>query len=134
MPLLKSLTWMQIYHMNALLEHRPMIMIVSGYTLDRKSSMKTLTKGRGFLNLFVKIPALIRQRRVYLVSGIWLTLRPAPSHYLPFYTIPSSGSAAIEVSTRRLHTVCLGSTDNYTLGKLSRQKNGAGAPSDHPAL
>ena len=43
---------------------------------------------------------------------------------------------SIQIATLSLIlvTVCLGSTDNYTLGKLSRQKNGAGAPSDHPAL
>ena len=30
MPLLRSLTWMQIYRRKALLAHNPMIMIVSG--------------------------------------------------------------------------------------------------------
>ena len=44
------------------------------------------------------------------------TLRPTPSHYPPFYTIPSGGSAAIEVSTRRL---CRPSTGKYVL----RRKN-----------
>ena len=39
-PLLRSLTWMWIYLREALLTHLPMIMIVSGYTLDRKSSME----------------------------------------------------------------------------------------------
>ena len=40
MPLLRSLTWMRIYCRKALLAHRPMIMIVFGYTLARYSSMK----------------------------------------------------------------------------------------------
>ena len=40
------------------------------------------------------------------------TLRPTPSHYPPFYTIPSGGSAAIEVSTRRLRRP---STGKYAL-------------------
>ena len=39
MPLLRSLTWMRIYLRKALLAYRPMIMIVSGYTLARYSSM-----------------------------------------------------------------------------------------------
>ena len=39
MPLLRSLTCMRIYYRKVLLVHRPMIMIVSGYNLDRKSSM-----------------------------------------------------------------------------------------------
>ena len=39
MPLLRSLTWIRIYRRKALLSHRPMIMIVSGYTLVRYSSM-----------------------------------------------------------------------------------------------
>ena len=39
MPLMMSLTWMRIYNSKALLAHRLMIMIVSGYTLARYSSM-----------------------------------------------------------------------------------------------
>ena len=39
MPLLRSLTWMQIYRRKELLAHQPMIMIVSRYTLARYSSM-----------------------------------------------------------------------------------------------
>ena len=39
MPFLMSLTWMQIHRRKALLAQRPMIMIVSGYTLARLSSM-----------------------------------------------------------------------------------------------
>ena len=39
MPLMRSLTWMQIYRRKALLAHRPMIMVVSGYTFTRYSSM-----------------------------------------------------------------------------------------------
>ena len=39
MLLLRSLTWMRIYRRKALLAHYPMIMIVSGYTLDRYISM-----------------------------------------------------------------------------------------------
>ena len=35
MPLLRSLTWMRVYLSKALNAHRPMIMIVSGYTLAR---------------------------------------------------------------------------------------------------
>ena len=38
MPLLRYLTCMQIYHRKAFLYHLPIIIIVSGYTLDRKSS------------------------------------------------------------------------------------------------
>ena len=41
-----------------------------------------------------------------------LTLSPTPSHYPPFYTIPSGCLAAIEVSTRRLHRP---STGKYVL-------------------
>ena len=33
----------------------------------------SLTKGSGFLNLCLKIPASFCQRRVYLTSGIWLS-------------------------------------------------------------
>ena len=40
MPLLRSLTWMQIYHRKELLDHRPGIMIVFGYTLAIYSSME----------------------------------------------------------------------------------------------
>ena len=40
MPLLRSLTWMRIYLRKALLAHRPMIMIVSAYTLAREISME----------------------------------------------------------------------------------------------
>ena len=40
MPLMRSLTWIRIYRRKALLAHCPMIMIVSGYTLDRYSSME----------------------------------------------------------------------------------------------
>ena len=39
MPLLRSLTWMRIYRRKALLAQRPIIMIVSGYTLSIKISM-----------------------------------------------------------------------------------------------
>ena len=39
MPLLMSLNWMRIYRRKALLAQRPMIMIVSVYTLARYSSM-----------------------------------------------------------------------------------------------
>ena len=42
MPLLRSLTWMQIYRRKALLAHHPMIMIVFRYTLFRESSMANL--------------------------------------------------------------------------------------------
>ena len=35
MPLLRPLTWMQIYRRKVLLAHRPIIMIVSGYTFAR---------------------------------------------------------------------------------------------------
>ena len=40
LPLLRLLTWMRIYRRNVLLAHRPMIVIVSGYTLARYSSME----------------------------------------------------------------------------------------------
>ena len=40
MTLLMSLTWMRIYRRKALLAQRPVIMIVSGYTLARYSSME----------------------------------------------------------------------------------------------
>ena len=39
MPLLRLLTWMRIYRRKALLDHRTMIMIFSGYTLDINISM-----------------------------------------------------------------------------------------------
>ena len=39
MPLLRLLTWMRIYRSKALLAQRTIIMIVSGYTLARYSSM-----------------------------------------------------------------------------------------------
>ena len=39
MPLLRLLTWMQIYCKKSLLTHRPMIMIFYGYTLVRNRSM-----------------------------------------------------------------------------------------------
>ena len=59
--------------------------------------------------------------------------------YLMGFSWSNSGFGKDEGAAHRetrgvTDTVCLGSTDNYTLGKLSRQKNGAGAPSDHPAL
>ena len=38
-PLLRLLIWIRIYHRKALLAHHYMIMIFSGYTLARKSSM-----------------------------------------------------------------------------------------------
>ena len=47
MPLMRSLTWMQIYRMNELLNHGPMIMIVSGYNLDRNSSMENPEQREG---------------------------------------------------------------------------------------
>ena len=39
MPLLRSLIWLLIYRMKVFLYHCPMIIIVSGYNLGRKSSM-----------------------------------------------------------------------------------------------
>ena len=42
MNFLRSLTWIWIYHRKALIYHRPMIIIVFGYTLARNSSMKNL--------------------------------------------------------------------------------------------
>ena len=51
-----------------------MIVIIYRYTLARKSSMGNpdLRKGE-LLHLCVKIPAYLRQRRVCLTSGIWLS-------------------------------------------------------------
>ena len=40
MPLLGLLTWIWIYRRKALLDHRPMIMIVSGYTLSKNNLME----------------------------------------------------------------------------------------------
>ena len=37
---MRLLTWMCIYRRKAFLAHHPMIMVVSGYTLDRKSPME----------------------------------------------------------------------------------------------
>ena len=39
-PLMRSPTWMQIYRRKLLLDHCPMIIIFSGYTLARNSSME----------------------------------------------------------------------------------------------
>ena len=39
-PFLRPLTWMRIYLRKALLAHRPMTMIVSGYTLARNISIE----------------------------------------------------------------------------------------------
>ena len=40
MPFLRLLNWMWICHRKKMLEHRSMIIFVSGYTLARKSSME----------------------------------------------------------------------------------------------
>ena len=55
-----------------------------------------------------------RPREDPTLSGLQAapTLRPTPSHYLPSFTIPSGGSAAIGVSTRRLRRP---STGKYVL-------------------
>ena len=42
MPLLRLLTWMHTYGRKALLQHRPMIIIISGYTLARNSAIANL--------------------------------------------------------------------------------------------
>ena len=39
MPLLRSLTWIRMYQRKELLDHRPIIMIVSRYTLARKTAV-----------------------------------------------------------------------------------------------
>ena len=41
MPLLRLLNWIWMHPKNKLLDHNPVIMIVSGYTISRKSSTET---------------------------------------------------------------------------------------------
>ena len=40
MTLLRLLTWIRMYHRKEFLDHRQMIIIVYGYTINRKSSME----------------------------------------------------------------------------------------------
>ena len=58
MPLLKLLTWMHIYLRKALLAHRPMIRIVSGYTLARKSSRENPYQKEWVRNSLCENPSL----------------------------------------------------------------------------
>ena len=62
MPFLRFLTWMCIYHMKVLLSHRTIIIIVSGYTLDRNSSMEKPDQRDWFPKSFCENPSLYLTR------------------------------------------------------------------------
>ena len=74
MPLLRSLNWMQIYRRKELLDHRPMIMIVSGYTFPDRVPWQTLTVWSGCPALCVIIPVSLCQRKVCLTLVNWLSV------------------------------------------------------------
>ena len=56
MPLLRSLTWIYMYQRKELIDHRPMIMNVYGYTLARNSSMSKTGLEWVIAQLFVREP------------------------------------------------------------------------------
>ena len=60
MPLLSSLTWMQIYRRKALLAHRPMIIIFPGTLWPDRVPWRTLTVWSGFP------PSLFENASLYL--------------------------------------------------------------------
>ena len=55
------------------MNHHPMIIIVSGYSLARKISMEILIGGIGFPPLFARNRGIIPKRRVFLTSVIWFS-------------------------------------------------------------
>ena len=62
MPLMIYLTWMGIKWRKALIAHRPMIMIVSGYTLARKISMENPDQREWVPTSLCESPSLSSQK------------------------------------------------------------------------
>ena len=58
MPFLRSLTWIRTHLSNVLLDHSPMIMIVSGKSLDRMIPTENPDQREWFTNSLCEKPCL----------------------------------------------------------------------------